>query len=66
VFRGFSGAMSEQSEVNDPSYWQRRAQETRRLASQMQDPMAKEALLEIAKTYDQITAIAQTRHIGKP
>jgi hypothetical protein len=31
----------------------------------MQDPVAKEALLEIAKAYDQITAIAQTRHIGK-
>jgi hypothetical protein len=29
-------------------------------------PWPKRPLLEIAKTYDQITAIAQTRHIGKP
>jgi len=52
--------------VNDPSYWAQRAQDTRRLASQMQDAVAKEALLAIAKTYERIGAIAQTRNIGNP
>lgn len=59
-----SRAMSK-TEVNDPSYWQRRAQDTRRLARQMQDAVAKEALQEIAKTYEKIGAIAQARRIGK-
>jgi len=57
-------AMSNTAEVNDPSYWQQRAQDTRRLARQMQDAVAKEALLEIATTYERIGAIAQSRRIG--
>jgi hypothetical protein len=65
MFREFSETMSEQSEMNDPSYWQRRAQETRRLASRTQDHVDKDALLEIAKTYEAISALAQTRHIAK-
>jgi hypothetical protein len=56
--------MSKQAEVNDPYYWQQRAQDTRRLASQMQDAIAREALLEIAKTYERIGAIAQKCNIG--
>jgi hypothetical protein len=56
--------MSKTAEVNDPSYWQQRAQDTRRLARQMQDAVAKEALLEIAKTYERIGAIAHSRRIG--
>ena len=52
------------SNTNDPSYWQQRAQDTRRLARQMQDAVAKEALLEIATTYERIGAIAQSRRIG--
>ena len=63
-YRRFLEAMSQTAEVNDPSYWQQRAQDTRRLASQMQDAVAKEALLEIAKTYERIGAIAQSRRIG--
>jgi hypothetical protein len=61
-----SRAMSKTAEVNDPSYWQRRAQDTRRLASQMQDAVTKETLLEIAKTYERIGAIAQSRRIATP
>jgi hypothetical protein len=64
--RRFLEAMSKTAEVNDPSYWQQRAQDTRRLASQMQDAVTKEVLLEIAKTYERIGAIAQSRRIATP
>jgi len=62
--RQFLKAMSKTAAVNDPSYWQQRAQDTRRLASQTHDAVTKEALLEIAKTYERIGAIAQSRRIG--
>jgi hypothetical protein len=56
--------MSKTAEVSDPSYWHRCADDAWRLASQRQDAVAKEALLEIAKTYERIGAIAQSRRIG--
>jgi hypothetical protein len=58
--------MSKAAEVNDPSYWHRCAADARSLASQMQDAVTKAALLEIAKTYERIGAIAQSRRIGNP
>jgi len=57
--------MSKTAEVNEPSYWQQRALDARRLASQMQDAVAKDALVDIAKTYERIGAIARSpRRIG--
>ncbi len=43
---------------NSPAYWQRRAEETRQLASKLTDPIAKQAVLEIASSYDELAAMA--------
>jgi hypothetical protein len=53
--------------LNDPAHWRRRAQETRRIADQLDDPIAKQAMLDIAQHYEQIAAIAEKRPVaGKP
>jgi hypothetical protein len=49
------------SPVNDPAYWQQRAEETRALADQLEDPAARQTLVEIALSYEQLAAIAATR-----
>jgi hypothetical protein len=50
--------------LNDPAHWRRRAQETRSTADQLDDPVAKQAMLEIAQHYEQIATIADTRLIA--
>jgi hypothetical protein len=53
--------------LNDPAHWRRRAQETRSIADQLDDPTAKQAMLEVARNYEQIAAIAEKRPVaGKP
>jgi len=52
------------SPVNDPAYWLQRAQETRALAQQLDDPVAKQTMLEIAQLYEQIATIAETRVVA--
>jgi hypothetical protein len=50
--------------LNDPAHWRRRAEETRSIAAQLDDPAAKKAMLEIAEQYERIAAIAQTRTVA--
>jgi hypothetical protein len=38
--------------IDDPDYWQERAQEALALAEQMRDPVAKQAMLKIADSYE--------------
>jgi hypothetical protein len=53
--------------LNDPAHWRRRAQETRSIADRLDDPIAKQMMLEITQHYEQLAAIAETRLIaGKP
>jgi hypothetical protein len=53
--------------LNDPAHWRQRAQETRSIADQIDDPEAKKEMLEIAQQYEQIAAIAGKRAItAKP
>ena len=53
--------------VNDPEYWQHRAQEARALAEHLDDPVAKQAVLEIAAGYEQVAAFASARLLaGEP
>jgi hypothetical protein len=53
--------------LNDPAHWRQRAQETRSIADQIDDPAAKKAMIEIAQQYEQIAAIAGKRAVtGKP
>jgi hypothetical protein len=50
--------------LNDPAHWRRRAQETRSIADRLNDPIAKQTMLEIAQHYEQLAAIAETRRIA--
>jgi hypothetical protein len=45
--------------LNDPQYWRRRAEETRRMAAEMKDGAAKDTLREIAQSYDNLAALAE-------
>jgi hypothetical protein len=38
---------------NDPEHWRKRADEAREIAGKMTDPKGRQAMLEIAATYDQ-------------
>jgi hypothetical protein len=44
---------------NAPAYWRRRAEEARRAAGQMVDPISKKTLLAIAAAYEQLAASAE-------
>jgi hypothetical protein len=53
--------------LNNPAHWRRRAQESRSSANKLDDPIAKQTMLEIAQHYEQIATIAETRLVaGKP
>lgn len=62
--RGFTG-MTKSSIRNNPAHWRRRAEESRRLAEEVDDPAAKEMLLEVAKSYEQLAALAEANTMGK-
>ena len=53
--------MQAATEINDPAYWRQRAEEARRLASQLDDAVAKQTMLDIAKSYEQLALITQAR-----
>jgi hypothetical protein len=42
--------------LNNPLHWRLRADEARLLASQLEDPEAKAAILKIAEEYEQLAA----------
>ena len=49
---------------NDPEHWQRRAEESRVMAEQMNDEMAKKIMLRIADDYDKLAVRAAARLFG--
>ena len=49
---------------NDPEHWRKRAEEARKLANEMTDPVGKKAMLEIAEKYDRIVEQALERLRG--
>ena len=51
--------------INDPAYWRQRAEEARRTAGQVDDPLAKKTLLDIARSYEQLSILTQTRLTSK-
>ncbi len=47
--------------INDPEYWQGRAEETRNIAENMTDPVSKAMMLKIADDYDTLAGRAAER-----
>jgi hypothetical protein len=47
--------------INDPAHWRKRAEQARRIADQLDDPLSKKTMLEIAQSYEKLAARAQTR-----
>ena len=45
--------------INDSSHWRRRAADAYRLADQLDDPLAKNAMLDIARSYEQLAVLAK-------
>jgi len=49
--------------MDGPPYWLRRAEEERRTADEMADPVSKKTLLDIAKAYEELATFAAKRNI---
>jgi hypothetical protein len=50
--------------LNDPAHWRQRAQEARRIADQLHDPAARQAMLEVSQNYEQLATIVEKRAIA--
>ena len=50
--------------ISNAQHWRDRATEARSLAAQIDDPVAKLAMLTIAESYDQIAERAAARALG--
>lgn len=57
---------SDPEQHNSSAYWQRRAEETRQLASKITDPVAQQTVFDIAASYDELAAIAEVRPVRSP
>jgi hypothetical protein len=49
------------SSINNPAYWRERADEVRRMAEKLADAFTKQTLLDIARSYDNLAALTETR-----
>ena len=54
-----------QPDEDEAAHWRRCADEARRAADQIVDPISKETLAEIADAYEQLAALAKARLVGK-
>jgi hypothetical protein len=52
--------------IDDPAYWRECAREARRIAEQLADAVAKQTMLEIARSYDNLAEIAESQTRSKP
>jgi hypothetical protein len=55
--------MNKPSPIDDPAHWRQKADEARRMADQLADPEAKQAMLQIAASYEQLAKIVAARSI---
>ena len=53
--------MQKISKTEDPAHWRHRAEEACRVAEQLDDPLAKRAMLDIARSYEQLAALADAK-----
>jgi hypothetical protein len=49
------------STMDGPAYWLRRAEEARRTADEMVDPVSKRTLLDIAQAYEELAKVAASK-----
>ena len=47
--------------ADDPAHWQRRAEEARRIADQLDDPIAKKTMRDIALSYERLATLAEKK-----
>jgi hypothetical protein len=47
--------------MDGPAYWLRRAEDARRTADEMADPVSKRTLLDIAKAYEELASFAAAK-----
>jgi hypothetical protein len=54
--------------MDDPQHWRQRAEEARRIAGQLSDPVARKTMEEIAVSYDRLADLATKKSAvpGKP
>jgi len=52
--------------IDDPHYWRERAEAARRIAEQLADAVAKQTMLDIARSYDNLAKITETGAASKP
>ena len=57
--------MSPHPLIHDAEHWRKRAEEARRLAERMMDLESRGVMLEIAKSYDELAARAETKDKDK-
>lgn len=60
-----SSLMDVSSEITDPAYWRRRAQEARRMAEQSCDPVARQTLEEIAANCERLAELTAARRTAE-
>ena len=65
VVRERARSMPIAPDVNDPEYWDQRAEEARVLAERMSDEQTKKMMLKVADDYDQIAVRAAIRSIDE-
>jgi len=51
---------------DDPEHWRRRAKEAQRIADQLDDPVAKETMRDIARSYEHLATLAEKNQAPKP
>ena len=50
---------------DDPEHWRRRAEEAQRIADQLDDPVAKKTMRDIARSYEQLALLAEAKRTLK-
>jgi hypothetical protein len=56
-----SQSMATNANTNDPAHWRQCAEEARRVADQLDDPVAKKAMMEIAQSYETLAKLAASK-----
>jgi hypothetical protein len=51
---------------HDPAHWHDRAEEARRVAAEILDPISRRKMLEIAESYESLARRAAERHVQSP